>query len=396
MHKIFSIIRYEYRRHVRRRSFLFASFGIPLLIVGAMGLVVLLLFNIRSEERLGMVDQTGRFASIDPETLNLRRTIPIERFPDQEVAQQALESERIDAYFLIPVDYLETGTVRVVSPDPISDRAESQIRALLQAGLLAEVFLADRERLAQPTDLVLRTLDGDHEISGDSFFLFFLPYVFAVMFLITSFTTSGYLLQAIAEEKEDRVIEILATTVSPRQILAGKIIGLSAVGLTQILIWVITGVVAVLIYDPNWLMDVEVPWSMLGLSLVYFLFGYLLIATCYATIGAAVTTPQEAQPLAGPISLLTVAPMMLHIVILAHPNGLLAVVFSLIPFSAPMTMLMRLPLADIPTWQLLVSLGGLLLTVFGAMLLAARVMRLGMLRYGKRLSLGEMFGFVRA
>ena len=221
-----------------------------------------------------------------------------------------------------------------------------------------------------------------------------LPYGFALLFVTTTFTTSGYLLQAVAEEKEDRVGEIMAVTVKPRDMMAGKIIGLSGVGLTQMLIWLGMAAVAILVFVGNldWLAEINLPWSMLLLSLLYFLLGYMLIAACYATAGAAVSTPQEAQPLVTPISMLALAPMFVITLILSKPNGMLAVILSLIPFSAPMTMLMRLPLADIPAWQIVVSLLLLALTSVGAMLLSGRVFRLGLLRYGKRLSIREMFG----
>jgi ABC-2 type transport system permease protein len=103
-----------------------------------------------------------------------------------------------------------------------------------------------------------------------------------------------------------------------------------------------------------------------------------------------VPSPQEAQPLVAPVSMLSMAPLFVVSLILARPNGMLAVIFSLIPFSAPMTMLMRLPLADIPPWQIAASLLLLGTTAVGVMLLSGRVLRLGMLRYGKRLTLGEI------
>lgn len=189
-------------------------------------------------------------------------------------------------------------------------------------------------------------------------------------------------------------MEVLATTVNPAHMMAGKIIGLCGVGISQMLIWIALGVVGVLAFARGaaWAADLQLPWSTLGLSLLFFGLGYLLIAACYATIGAAVTSPQEAQPFAAPISLLTLSPMMLMIAILAQPNGTLATVLSLIPFSAPITMLMRLPLADVPAWQIATSLALLAVSTIAIVLLSARVMRLGMLRYGKRLSLGELLG----
>jgi ABC-2 type transport system permease protein len=134
------------------------------------------------------------------------------------------------------------------------------------------------------------------------------------------------------------------------------------------------------------------PWSVVAAAMVYFLLGYLLIAGCYAAAGAAMASPQEAGMLLGPVSFLSVLPLMLLGVIIGQPNGAVATAFSLIPFTAPMAMLMRLSLADVPAWQVATSLVILALAAAGAIWLAARVMRLGMLRYGKRLNLREVWG----
>lgn len=399
MREIWLIARYEYGRHVQRRSFLFMALGMPLLLAAIFGIIVLVSLRAEAEQRLGLVDQTGMFGNIDVTTLDVQRPIPMTVFPDEQAARAALNATQIDAYVVVPRDYLQTGTVRAVGQRRLSEQAQNQVRALLRQGLLAQTPPANRTRLADPDKLVLRTLDGSREIGASSAFLLFaLPYGFALVFIFTTFTTSGYLLQALTEEKEGRVIELLATTLSPQQMMAGKILGLSGVGLTQVGIWLGLGIVSVLAFvrDYSWLTSVQLPWSLLGFSLLYFLLGYLLIAACYAIVGAAVPTPQEAQPLVAPISLLSFAPMMLLVVILSRPNGLLAVILSLIPFSAPMTMLMRLPLANIPPWQLAASLLILLGSVVGAIWLSARVMRLGMLRYGKRLSLRELLGAATA
>ena len=392
MSRILLMARYEYVRHIRRRGFLFTAFGIPLLFVALFGVIFFVALRSSVEQRLGLVDQSGRFAGINVADLHRTRPIAMQTFADEAAARAALDARTVDAFFVIPANYVAAGNVQAFSHKRLSDRAENQLRALLREGLIADVSPANRERVAQPSELVLRTIDGRREISAENGLLFFLPYAFALLFLLTTFTTSGYLLQAVAEEKEDRVIELLATTVAPYEMMAGKIIGLCSLGLTQMLIWIGLATAGVLMFgrDLSWFAEFQLPWSLLGLALLYFLLGYLLIAACYATLGAAVTTPQEAQPFAAPISLLALSPMMLVVAILAQPNGTLAVILSLIPFSAPITMLLRLPIADVPPWQIVLSLLLLTITAVGAVLLSARVMRLGMLRYGKRLSLADL------
>jgi ABC-2 type transport system permease protein len=364
------------------------------LIGGILVVVVVVMSNLNVERRLGLVDHAGLVGNVDVARLNLRRPIPVERFADETRARNAFDKRTIDAYIVIPADYVATGKIQAVAHKSLSDPAKQETQALLTRGLLERVPPQNRPRLQQPANLMLRTLDGGREIDADNIVLvFFLPYAVAIVFTITTFMTSGYLLQALTDEKENRVMEILATAASPWQMMAGKIIGMSAVGLTQVLVWIGLGLGALTVLgDLHWLGNLQLPWAELGLSLLYFVLGYLLIAACYAAVGAAVTTSQEAQQLATPISMVAMVPFFLFMVILTQPNGLLATVLSFIPVTAALTMLLRLPLADIPTWQIALSLALLGLSVIATIAGAARVLRLGMLRYGKRLQLRELFG----
>lgn len=389
MRSFWHIARYEYLRHVRRRAFLWTVFGVPLLIAAIMGVVVLVAINSQTNATLGLVDQAGILVAPS----NTPNTTPMQTFADENAARAAFDKHEIDSYIVVPDDYLATGAVRAVGRNALSQDAERDVRALLRDSLLQRAPEQNRARLAAPMNLELKTPSSSRAISADSGLLFFLPYAFALVFVLTTFTTSGYLIQALTEEKEDRVIEILATTVQPEQMMAGKIVGLSAVGATQMLVWLGTPALVVAIIAPGVFTSGTdgIGWTVPLLATVYFLLGFLLIATCYATIGAAVTSPQEAQAFVGPISLLAVSPLFLVTVILARPNGVPALILSLIPFSSPMTMLMRLPIADIPVWQIILTLVMLVLSTLGALWLSARVMRLGMLRFSQRLRLGEIF-----
>jgi ABC-2 type transport system permease protein len=397
MQNVWRVARYEYVRHVRRRGFLFTAFGLPFLfaaLIGVIGLVVFLALRSEDEQRLGLVDQSGQFAAVDIAALDLEETIPTDVFPDEAAARAAFEQGTIDAFVVIPANYVETGDVRAVGRDALSDTAEAQLEAVLEQGLLQAADATNRARLSRPLALELRTLDTGRAVADDNVLLFVVPYLFALVFFVTTFTTSGYLLQAITEEKEDRVMEILATTMRPTEMMAGKVFGLYAVGLTQLAAWatfIAVPMVLLLRRFPE-LSSFQVPGPVLAAAVLYFLLGYLLIAGCYAAVGAAVPSTQDANMLVGPITFLSILPWMLLPVILSQPNGMVATVFSLIPFSAPMTMVMRLVLADVPAWQVVTSLALLALSAAGAIWLAARVMRLGMLRYGQRLNLREVFG----
>lgn len=394
MKNILMILRFEYLRQIRRRSFLFTVLGVPLLIGMVFGIIVLVSMNVHAEQKIGIVDLSGDSTGINVSMLDLDTVIPVTYFDTEAAAQAAFEARGVDAYAVIPADYITTGRIAVTTREHLSDAGRNEIEAIAHAGVLARVPPDARARLAEPMHLTLRSPESGREIEADNFLMFLLPYLFALLFTLTTFMTSGYLLQAVTEEKEERIVEILATTVAPHELMAGKILGLSAVGLTQMGIWIGLVVIVVLSLSPDlsWLAQVHLPLSLLLLALLYFVLGYLLICSCYAAIGASVTTPQEAQPLVAPISMLALSPLFLVVVILAQPNGMLATILSFIPFSAPVTMLLRLPIADVPSWEIVVNLLVLTIFVYGAMVLAGRVMRLGLLNYGKRLSLREMFG----
>ncbi len=383
----------EYRRHVRRKGFIWTAVGVPLLLMLGGAVLVQVLTTSNAETKLGFVDQSTRFATTDLTQVAGRPVaIPVVRFAAEAAARHALAVQQISAIVIVRASYLTNGAVAVIAPRALSDRAAGEVQAILRQTLVATLPTATQATLDRPLSLQLRTFGTNRVIDANNYLLFLLPYLLALLFLMTTFTTSGYLLQALADEKEDRIIEILATTLSPNQMMAGKITGLSAVGLTQMLAWIAWAIAALAVLAPvrRLLANLHVPWSMLLLAALFFLLGYLMVAALYATIGAAVTTPQEGQQFAGPISLIVVIPYILVIAIVAQPNSLLAVGLSLFPLTAPITMLIRLPIATIPVWQTLLSLLLVAAAAAGAIRLAASVMRRGMLRFGKRLSLREI------
>ncbi len=393
MREIGLMARYEYLRHVRRKSFLWLALGVPIMLVLVTRLIILVSSGPPAERRLGFVDISGQFRA-DPAIAQ----ITVQRFADEAAARAAFTAHSVDAVIIVTPGYHNDGQVRVIAARPLSSQTRDSVRDGLSAALVAQLDPDVQGRFQNSMNLTLRTVGSQRQISAQNFLLFVLPYILAVLFVMTSFTTSGYLIQALADEKEDRVMEILATTLRPHQMMAGKILGLSGVGLSQVTVWVLCAL-AGLLSSPTareLAGGLQLPWGTLGLALLFFVLGYLMVAGLYATIGAAVTNPQEGQQFAAPISLLIVSPLWLILLLLAQPNGALAVIMSIIPVTAPITMLIRLPVADIPWWQMLLSLASLGLTAGLLVLASARVMRVGMLRYGKRLSLAEMFSSLRA
>ena len=205
--------------------------------------------------------------------------------------------------------------------------------------------------------------------------------------------TGGYLLQAVVEEKENRTMEIILTSSSPTQIMTGKVIGNMSVGLTQLLIWILFGLIGFIFLQSNIpeISNTQFDWSFFFLMVATFLPAFVMISALMATLGATATETKEAQQIAGLFSLPIAIPFWFVAVFIESPNSPLAIIFSIFPFTAPISLPLRAAFTNIPIWQTISSVGLLVLFAIGAIWLAGRAFRLGMLRYGKKLSLKELF-----
>jgi ABC-2 type transport system permease protein len=305
----------------------------------------------------------------------------------------ALQAEQIQAYFVLGEDYLETSQAKMVSLKAPSNSANDQFRALVRANLLASQPAAIRERLNDGSHLIVRAVDGSREVSESEWLNLLLPFFIGFAFMIALVTTSGYLMQAVVEEKENRTMEVLLTSVSSQQLMAGKIIGMVAVGWTQLLVW--GGlVIAALLIGRNYsesLAALELSPGLVAISVGVFIPSFVMIAALMVAIGATVTEAQEGNQVASIFTLPVVIPYWFTFQILSNPNGPLAVGLSFFPFTAPVTLPMRAGMTVIPFWQLTLNLAVLWLCALGALWIAGRAFRLGLLRYGQRVPWSEIF-----
>jgi ABC-2 type transport system permease protein len=415
MDKIWTIARHEYVTNLRRVGFRLMLLGVPLL--GLIGLIVAGLFSGQigsaleaqftggeqaRDRNFGVVDQSGRFSPILPEYQ--RRFIAYE---NEATGREAVRAGEIDQLLVIPADYLSEGSVRVIGED--TSLAAQPNPAVLQPFFVdhligEELDPALRSRLVDVYDLVSVPLNGEAE-GGDgfaSFFLsFFLPYIMGLLLVMTIFISGGYLLRGVAEEKESRIIELMLSSVNAEQLLTGKVLGLGALGLTQIVVWVVSFVLLGWV-GAQWLgLPVpgfavfferpEVPLLLIG----YYLLGFLVYAVLLGAIGALGTSMRESQQLTGFVSVFALLPVMLGGFILPNPNGMLARVLSLFPLTAPTMMMLRLPLTSVPLLDIIVSIVGLLITIPLVIWLGARLFRLGLLLYGQRPGLSQIMRALR-
>jgi ABC-2 type transport system permease protein len=236
--------------------------------------------------------------------------------------------------------------------------------------------------------------EGHEKASGNSFkevAEFFGPFSMFLLLTMSIFFSSGYLLQGIAEEKQNRVIEVILSSVRPTELLVGKIIGLGAAGLLQVLVYV------GFLFFPAITIFALFHLSLLNLllSVVYFLLGYLLFAGLMAGTGVLGNSPQESGQLSAFWTLTSVIPMFLMAPISESPNSWLARGLSFFPLTAPVTMLLRVSAAEVPVIDIVLSIAGLVLGIYLSIKGAAKIFRAAALMYGKRPSIREILRWLR-
>jgi len=394
---VWRVMVFEYVRHVFRKRFLFGLLSLPLF-VGIMALVVMLL--VRSEINLkpvGYVDESGILMSPEalPGQVFQSSLIKLIAFDGEELAQEALQSEQIQAYYVIDATFLESRQAKLVAIDEPSNMATSQFGQFVRANLIADFPPDVVRRLTTGSQLVIQSVDGSRQFVQGDWLGFLLPLMVGFIFLMAVFATSGYLLQAVVEEKENRTMELLVSSISPKQLMTGKIVGIIAIGWTQLIVWfgltLILLLVATLFVDlTNW---ISIPVGYLVLALALFVPAFVMISALMVAVGATLTDVQEAQQVTSLFTLPLFIPFWFVFQIINHPNGPIAVGLSLFPFTAPIALAIRAGFASIPAWQIGLSLGLLIISAGFAVWLAGRAFRLGMVRYGQRVAWKEFLGF---
>lgn len=412
MQRTLLVARHALLQHLRRPSFLLLTLAVPLV-----GLAVTLVMGLATQgatqptgdELLG--ESTGTIGYVDEAGViqQVPEFIPADRlraFPDSASARAAVETGEITAFYLIPADYLETGAItrfapqmQMITPD------EETMQVLLRTNLLPDADPRRAVRLVTPLNLeTVRLTDAGQpapvergQTGEDNPLTFFVPYIFAMMLFITIISSSSYMLQSITEEKENRTIEILLTSLRPWQVLAGKVAGLGVLGLIQVTIWFGMGrlLLGLSTSQFNLFDSFALPGYVWALALLYFLLGYLVYASLMAGIGATVTTTREGSQLTTLVVLPFIIPLWFIGAIIDQPNSVLSLALSLFPLTAPTTMVMRLALTNVAWWQVLLSLLLLVGMVVLSIWLAARIFRVTTLLAGKKFNLGEIIQTLR-
>ncbi|MDY6876113.1 MAG: ABC transporter permease [Chloroflexota bacterium] len=404
MPKSFLVAKHEYLKMVRKRSFLLSTLGMPLLIIVVMAVSIAVAMG-GDDTPLGYVDHAGVLnPDVQPPEVEMQiareraSDIEIRSYPDETSARVALEAEEIQGYYVIPEDYLATGQLELYYWDDAPGEAvQSDFEDFVRANLVSGLDEPAALRAFDGVNLAVRSADGSREVSEFGIITVFLPFIAGLFFFFAVMTSAQYLMRAVADEKENRTMEILVTSLTPEQLIGGKAAGLVCVALTQLLIWVLAVVIGLVVaarfFEP--LRGIQVPWDFVLISLVYFLPSFVLMAGMMVAIGSTVTEAREGQQVAGILNILFTCPYFLVVLIFANPDGPIPVFLTLFPTTAYSTIAMRWGMTMIPAWQLAASLLALIGSAIFAIWAAARIFRVGMLNYGQRFRLRAVITAIR-
>jgi len=340
----------------------------------------------------GYVDESGLIKTL-PDWLDTSTLIP---FPTQASARQALLDGKITGYYVVPNDYIAKGDVLYIRNDynPLSSNTQSGVFDMLLTFNLLNGDQNLASKLQNPIKLQTVSLEPTPQREQNNPLTFFLPYVVTMLFYIVILTAASFMLNSITTEKQNRVMEILMVSITPTQMLAGKIIALGLVGLLQTVIWMGTGYGLLLLGKTSFNLSAafQLPISMLIWGIVFFILGYALYASFMAGVGALVPNLREASQATTVMIIPLVIPLMLLNVLINDPNGTISTVLSLFPLTSPVTMMTRLSAGNVPLWQPFLAAFILAITAYLAVRAVAGMFRAQTLLQGQTFNLRLFFG----
>ncbi|HSJ55630.1 MAG TPA: ABC transporter permease [Anaerolineae bacterium] len=399
MRNFWLIAKRTYLDTVAKRQFIILTLAVPVGIV-LLGFLGYLAETMNEDTRpVGYVDEAGildpaRHAAIP----DAGDRIQVRSYPSVEAGREAVTRGEVTALFVFPPGYPEVPDTELYYQDtPPGSEAWSVMADLVRANLVAGLPADVQDRLLYEPNVVVHDVASGRTFDESAIITFFIPFIATFLFFFATMTAAGNMLGVVGTEKENRTIEVMLTTVTPSELIVGKMAGLLAASLTQIAVYVLAAVVGLRVAGTllEGFEGVGVPWDYLGLMALYFFPAYILLAGIMVGLGAATTEVQQAQQVAGLLNLLFMVPIFAIVLLMEQPEHPITILLTLFPTTSFLTISMRWAMGNIPAWQLVTSWLILAASAVLAVWAAARVFRAGMLRYGQPLSLKSVVAAMR-
>jgi ABC-2 type transport system permease protein len=394
MRNIRLVAQHEFMTYIRKRSFLFAVVGMPAL----MAVIFAIIFFVETvaeeqgivAERIGYVDQA--------DIINNRDNVLFSAFDSEASAQLALDAAEIDAYFVIPQPYIAIGDIPLYAIGTVSEETLGEIKLLLVSNLTSSIETdAPSERLLNPVSFLVFLENNQREISENGIMgLLLVPMLFAAVLIMALQLSSTFLMSGVVEEKTNHIMEILITSITPYELLTGKLLGLGALGLVQLLVWIMVSFIGLAFAgNMEFLAGVSMPLDFIMIILLYFVLTYFVYGSILAGIGAVVCSEQESRTYAGIVSFFVAVPFFFFTLLLFEPESPILKGLMLFPLTAGMTYMLRFPFSNIAFWEIALSLVILAITTLAVVWFSAKVFRWGLLLYGKKPTLFTIWRVIR-
>lgn len=430
MDKIKLIIQREFSSRVKKRSFLIMTLLGPILF-GALMIAPALIANIpEGPKTILVLDESGLTYEAEGDDMHEIRFLDPKLY-DREKAIALLESqEDLDVFFYVPVspsgdpDFWKRNA-SLYGKEDVSLSLENYCSEILETAILEHKLLAENvnpEIVANArTEVTLKTfnLSESAEVESVTELKIVVGYISGFIIYFFIFLYSAQIMRGVIEEKSNRIVEVLISSVKPFQLMIGKIVGIGFVGILQFAIWVVLTIIIFQVASAAFLADqfnpenlaagqtlnetgmeiinqitsMPIPTILLSF-LFYFIGGYMLYGALFAAVGAAVDSETDTQQFMAPLVIPLVLGLIVSSSVMENPHSDLAFWFSVIPFTSPIVMMVRIPF-DVPGWQLALSMALMILGFLGTTWLAARIYRVGILMYGKKSSYKELWKWIR-
>jgi ABC-2 type transport system permease protein len=398
MNKTLLIFRHEFLHTIKRAGFIILTLVVPIL--GFLGIGIFQLVSSLTEpspeeiSTIGYVDELGGL-----DEFTTQGAIELVPYDTRNDATTALINREVSEYIVIPRDHMSTGQVNQYTLEKQLETPPAQVAAIknfITSNLLADKVPPETIYLVEaPLYVSITRLDETGNIATDQggYGNVLVPAIFSFLLAFSLNFSASYFVQGLGEEKENRLIEVLLSSVSPRQLLIGKILGLGAAGMVQVAVWLVSLPILLNMASSTiggFFSTIQLPANFVVFGIIYFILGYLLFAVLSAGVGAISAGVREGQQLSLVYSLLAFVPLWFSSLLFVFPDSPIWTALSIFPVTAPVATILRLGVSDIPAWELAVSIGVLALSVIGFLWLSIKAFRVYLLMYGKRPKLGDL------
>ena len=386
--KIKSIAKHEILSNIKRKQFIIMTVLIPIIFV-AITLASAYFSSYATNQKIGYIDNFG--ASIPNNAIKYNAvqqkniTLSFKEYKNIEQGKNDVLNGKIDVLIIIPKDYLDNGTITVYSKSKsVNPVITETLRDILLANILKDkVDNKTYIRVKSPLNLEIYSISKEGE-EKENIFSQMMPIGFVMLLYLAITSVSGLSINSIIEEKQHRIMEVLLSFTNAKNIIIGKIFGISILGFVQMSIWLLFALPIIFIYAIN------VPLSLMLSAVIFFILAYLFYVSLLCGIASLFTNPKDAGQIISPILMIQMIPLLMLSLIFTNPNHWIVKVLSYVPFTAPQIMLMRMSITHVEFWEVLASIGVMLVFSVLSFVLSVKLFRIGVLIYDESINLKKI------